>query len=57
MEKIVDITAYLPAQNHIRPGIGSQSVGKTILMALEAVVTAIIGISMMIGVAAFLLML
>ena len=59
MNQMIDLCPYLPTEQ-----LSIQSVGRktkhpasSILMAIEAVVTAVIGISMLIGIAAFMLML
>ena len=57
MSQMIDLCPYLPEESaHIHP---ANSAGKTpsLLLALEAVVTAVIGVSIVIGVGAFLLML
>lgn len=59
MNQIIDISTYLPAESsHIRLNSPKpRPSGRDILMVLEAIVTGIIGISMMVGVGAFLMML
>ena len=57
MYEVIDLCPYLPEENtHIRP-TAVEKEAPSLLMALEAVVTAVIGISIVIGVGAFLLML
>lgn len=59
MKQMIDLCPYLPTE---RIAI-ERRVGKTkhtasfLLLALEAVVTAVIGISMLVGIAAFMFML
>lgn len=56
MERIINLCEYLPAQEtHISPNRPKRS--GEILLAFEAVVTFVIGVSMMVGIGAFLLML
>ena len=56
MNELIDLRPYLPEEStHIRPQTEAQA--PSLLLALEAVVTAIIGVSIVIGVGAFLLML
>ena len=56
MEKIINLCEYLPArQTHISPNRTKKT--SEILLAFEAVVTFVIGVSMMVGIGAFLLML
>lgn len=57
MNQLIDLCPYLPEkQTHIHPAEGAKQ-GSAVLLALEAVVTAVIGVSIVIGVGAFLLML
>ena len=57
MNQLIDLCPYLPErQNHIHPTQNAEE-GSALLLALEAVVTAVIGVSIVIGVGAFLLML
>ena len=57
MREMIDLCPYLPEEAvHIRP-TESASQPPSLLLALEAVVTAVIGVSIVIGVGAFLLML
>lgn len=57
MNQLIDLCPYLPEkQTRIRPAEGEKQ-GSAVLLALEAVVTAVIGVSIVIGVGAFLLML
>ena len=56
MHKLIDLRPYLPEPvNRVRPVQDPAPV--SFLMALEALVTAVIGVSLVIGVGAFLLML
>ena len=58
MHELIDLRPYLPEPAHrIRPAQPSSPAPMPILMALEAVVTAVIGVSIVIGIGAFLLML
>ena len=58
MHEMIDLCPYLPEQtNRIRPRAYEGASSSSFLLALEAVVTAIIGVSVVIGVAAFVLML
>lgn len=59
MHQMIDLCPYLPTDS-----LSLQSAGRktphhapSLLMAFEAIVTAVIGISMVVGIAAFLLML
>ena len=57
MKQLIDLCPYLPEEStHIHPTKSAQE-GSALLMALEALVTAVIGVSIVIGVGAFLLML
>ena len=57
MHELIDLCPYLPEENtRIRPTM-TEGQASSLLLALEAVVTAVIGISIVIGVGAFLLML
>ena len=57
MHQMIDLCPYLPEEpTHIHP-VQSAEQGSFFLLALEAVVTAVIGVSIVIGVGAFLLML
>lgn len=56
MHELIDLCPYLPERSErIRPA--QESAPAPILLALEAVVTAIIGVSIVIGIGAFVLML
>ncbi len=58
MHEMIDLRPYLPEQsNRIRPYECESAQGTPFMLALEAVVTAIIGVSVVIGIGAFLLML
>ena len=58
MPEMIDLCPYLPDQtNRIHPRAYERTSPSSFLLALEAVVTAIIGVSVMIGIAAFVLML
>ena len=57
MNQLIDLCPYLPEKSaHIHPTRSAEE-GSALLLALEAVVTAVIGVSIVIGVGAFLLML
>lgn len=58
MNQIIDITTYLPEESRrIRPQTHTKRrTGADFLMVLEAIVTGVIGVSMMVGIGAFLLM-
>lgn len=57
MNELIDLCPYLPEERtRIRPAM-TEGQAPSLLLALEAVVTAVIGISIVIGVGAFLLML
>ena len=57
MHELIDLCPYLPEERkRIRPDM-TEGQTPSLLLALEAVVTAVIGISIVIGVGAFLLML
>lgn len=53
MNQIIDLRPYLPQQRRRK----SQPTGAMLLMALEAIVTAIIALSMLVGTVAFIMML
>ncbi len=58
MHEMIDLCPYLPEPaNRIRPHANARVSPSSFLLALEAVVTAVIGVSVMIGIAAFVLML
>ena len=58
MHQMIDLCPYLPEQStRIRPETAESAAPASFMLALEAVVTAIIGVSVMIGIGAFLLML
>lgn len=59
MNQIIDICTYLSAESsRIRPNSPRpRPTGRDILMVLEAIVTGVIGVSMMVGIGAFLMML
>ena len=58
MHEMIDLRPYLQEQPcRIRPVQPAAKAPMSILLALEAVVTAVIGVSIVVGVGAFLLML
>ncbi len=58
MHEMIDLCPYLPEPDYrIRPMQKASGEPVSFLMALEALVTAVIGVSIVIGVGAFLLML
>ena len=58
MHELIDLCPYLPeADNRIRPMQGTSEEPVSFLLALESLVTAVIGVSIVIGIGAFLLML
>ncbi len=58
MHEMIDLRPYLPEQScRICPTQPESKAPVSILLALEAVVTAVIGVSIVIGIGAFLLML
>lgn len=59
MNQMIDLCPYLPTER-IAIECRSQKTkhaGVSLLLAFEAVVTAVIGVSMLVGIAAFLMML
>ena len=57
MHELIDLRPYLPEEEYrIRPAQKSAA-PMSFLLALESVVTAVIGVSVVIGIGAFLLML
>ena len=58
MHEMIDLCPYLPERKtRIRPVPRRRTTAADFLLALEAVVTAVIGVSVVIGIAAFVLML
>ncbi len=58
MNQMIDLCPYLPAESsHIRPPQTKAPGLSTLTLALDAIVTAVIGVSMLVGIGAFLLML
>ena len=58
MHELIDLRPYLPDPDYrIRPTENLSPAPVPFLLALEALVTAIIGVSVVIGIGAFLLML
>ena len=56
MHELIDLCPYLPEPSHKNRPV-QESAPVSFMLALEAVVTAVIGVSLVIGVGAFLLML
>ncbi len=59
MNQMIDLCPYLPTER-ITIGRGAEKTKHTasfLLLAFEAVVTAVIGVSMLVGIGAFLFML
>lgn len=58
MHELIDLRPYLPEPEcRIRPAQQTAGAPMSFLLALESVVTAVIGVSIVIGIGAFLLML
>ena len=55
MNQIIDMTRYLPQPTHTAPHAASPL--RTVLLALESLVTAVIGVCTMVGIIVFFLML
>jgi len=59
MNQMIDLCPYLPTERITieRSAEKTKHTGASLLLAFEAVVTAVIGVSMLVGIAAFLMML